>query len=66
MRLLNENERPQYRTAKEVFAKLSQTAEYGEKSFFGSYKHPVTKEWQLMVQIYEKGCLYWAEQARFV
>ena len=58
----------QYGTAKEVLTRLTNASgtPYVEKSFFGSYKHPVTREWQVLVQIYEKGQLYWAEQARFL
>ena len=58
----------QYSTAKEVFTRLigASGTEFAEKSFFGSYKHAVTREWQVLVQIYEKGYLYWAEQARFL
>ena len=40
--------------------------EFAEKSFFGSYKNGMTKEWQVLTSIYEKGDLYWAEQAKFV
>ena len=39
---------------------------FSEKSFFGSYNNKVTREWQLLVSIYEKGNLYWAEQAKFL
>ena len=65
--MLQESPKPQYSTAKDVFQRLGASGtEFGEKSFFGSYKHPVTREWQLLVQIYEKQALYWAEQARFI
>ena len=52
-----------YATAKKVLSDLAGASgtEFSEKSFFGSYKHPVTREWQGLVQIYEKGNLYWAE-----
>ena len=47
---LKENPK-QYMTAKEVFKRLSTASgtEFCEKSFFGSYKHAVTREWQLLV-----------------
>jgi len=55
-------------TAKHVFTKLGEATgtEYCEKSFLGYFKHQTTKEWQVLVQIYEKGNLYWAEQAKFI
>jgi len=56
-----------YGTVKEVFTRLSASStEFSEKSFFGSYNNKVTREWQLLVSIYEKGNLYWAEQAKFL
>ena len=56
-----------YGTAKEIFTRLTTSPiEFSEKSFFGNYKNEVTREWQLLTSIYEKGSLYWAEQAKFL
>lgn len=48
---LKECSKPQYGTAKDILARLvgANGTEFCEKSFFGSYKHPVTREWQLLV-----------------
>ena len=66
--LKDEDKAPaEYGTVKLVIDKLlSSQTEYGEKTFFGGYKHPLTKEWQVLLTIYEKGNLYWAEQGRFL
>ena len=51
-----------YATACVVLEFLDKSkTEFSDKNFFGSYKHPVTKEWQMLIQIYEKCQLYWAE-----
>ena len=44
-----------YATASVVLEFLDKSkTEFADKNFFGSYKHPVTKEWQLLIRIYEK------------
>ena len=56
-----------YATAKEVLRMLTESkTECAEKNFFGGYKHQLTKDWQTLVYIYEKGELYWAEQAKYL
>ena len=50
IKILKESPR-NHQTAKDVFTKISTASgtEFSEKSFFGSFKHPVTKEWQVLV-----------------
>ena len=57
----------EYTTVKTIIQKLLDSrTEYAEKTFFGGYKHAYTSQWQVLLNIYEKGNLYWAEHGKII